>query len=316
MTTEGTGTKTPRASVSSDPEFQAVQATLAQVVEQLRRMTEAQQAGTAPGHSSAPAPRDATDDQMDTDPDHRRPLYRPKIELPKFEADSISSAKSFVRVARRLANLYDDDAYLITYASVRFGERAANWFERWEASTPLPEQSFKRLIDDFELQYIHSKELNESILNQLLDATQRGSIEQFYDFMSSKALALAKRPDEEILIRIFTKGITDDRIRQEVSRAAPVTLEAAYKAALRHRLALNITRAPRPPHPRPMPVPRKSPTTQAPTTGPPVPRLAKLDDATRNMCLEQKLCFKCRQPGHMASQCPSRNFRPGGAPRR
>jgi hypothetical protein len=271
----------------------------------------AQQAYATPPQATPSSP----DQQMNEDLSQMKPAsYRPKIELPKFDGESVSAAKSFVRTGRRLESLYaapSDQAYLITYASTRFSERAAVWFDRWELQTPRQEQSFARFINDFSTQYIHSKELNEAILNQLLSATQKSTVEQFYDFVSSKSLALAKRPDEEILVRIFTKGLKDDRLRQEVSRSSPETLEAAYKVALRHRLSLGASYQP------PRPTPRNAPSApKAPTTNPPVPRLAKLDDATRNMCLEQKLCFKCRQPGHMASQCPSRNFRPGGVLRR
>jgi hypothetical protein len=49
----------------------------------------------------------------------------------------------------------------------------------------LPNVSHKQLIDDFERQYVHSEELNEVTLNQLLEATQRGSLERFYDFVSA-----------------------------------------------------------------------------------------------------------------------------------
>jgi hypothetical protein len=102
MATDGTGSKSPRASVSSDPVFQAMRDTLAQVVEQLRRVTEAQIAAAARQPVPGTTPPGTMGDQMDTDPDHRRSLFRPKIELPKFDADSVPSAKSFVRVARPL----------------------------------------------------------------------------------------------------------------------------------------------------------------------------------------------------------------------
>ena len=57
------------------------------------------------------------------------------------------------------------------------------------------------------------------------------------------------------------------------------------------------------------------------------PRIARLDEQEHRRCQEQNLCFRCRQPGHWASQCPNSdqpppanagrgNFRNGDARRR
>ena len=46
------------------------------------------------------------------------------------------------------------------------------------------------------------------------------------------------------------------------------------------------------------------------------PRLAKLTDAERERLRASGACFRCRQPGHMSSQCPLRNQQGNGQRRR
>ena len=58
------------------------------------------------------------------------------------------------------------------------------------------------------------------------------------------------------------------------------------------------------------------PTLRVPApVDPSVPRLYKLSDTERAYCVEHRLCFKYRKPGHISNQCPTRdpNNMPGPA---
>jgi hypothetical protein len=143
-------------------------------------------------------------------------------------------------------------------------------------------------------------------------------------------------PDQ---IRLLMKCILDDEVRRDANRGDCDTLEDAYQAILRavaneaHNRAMNTQRPPHPkPHPRPprYPQPRTSqtkvpsnpptapamgsqsvPPAMPPTAPPTLPPMAlpapkpyrgKLTQEERQRCIQQGLCFSCREPGH--SQLP------------
>jgi hypothetical protein len=60
--------------------------------------------------------------------------------------------------------------------------------------------------------------------------------------------------------------------------------------------------------PIPVPVPPTAPVPVYPQ--PPSTSLKKLTVEERQRCIEQGLCFRCRQPGHSVANCPQPDNRP------
>jgi hypothetical protein len=134
------------------------------------------------------------------------------------------------------------------------------------------------------------------------------------------------------------KCILDDEARRDANRGDDDALEDAYQAILRavanraHNRNMNTPKPhhPKPHHPKPprcqqprtshSQVPSNPPTAPAmgsqsmppaiaptaPPTAPPapVPYLGKLSQEERQRCIQQGLCFRCREPGHSAANCP------------
>jgi hypothetical protein len=139
-------------------------------------------------------------------------------------------------------------------------------------------------------------------------------------------------PDQ---ITLLMKCILDDEVRRDAIRGDPDTLEDAYHAILSavanraHNRTMNPQKPhhPKPHHPKPpryqqprtshSQVPSNPPTAPAmgsqsmppaapptvPPTAPlaPVPYLGKLTQEERQRCIQQGLCFRCREPRHSAA---------------
>jgi hypothetical protein len=140
-------------------------------------------------------------------------------------------------------------------------------------------------------------------------------------------------PDQ---ITLLMKCVLDDEVRRDANRGDYESLEDAYQAILRaianrsHNRTMT-TPKPKPYSPKPSRfqphLPRTShtqvrftaPSTSTPITPPtaptapqapcpapttPVPYLAKLTQEERQRCIQHNLCFRCREPGHSANNCP------------
>jgi Zinc knuckle len=189
----------------------------------------------------------------------------------------------------------------------------------------------------FEKRYILSRHVQQSVRTQLLDlpsqcAANRWGLQSAYTKMT-QLLALMPTdtrtsvPDQ---ITLLMKCILDDEVRRDANRGEYDTLEDAYQAILRsvanraHNRTMT-TPKPKPYSPKPPRFQQQQPRsshTQIPFTAPststnstpptapcpaptvPVPFLAKLTQEERQRCIQHNLCFRCREPGHSANNCP------------
>jgi hypothetical protein len=196
-------------------------------------------------------------------------------------------------------------------------------------------------LNAFEQRYILSRHVQQSVRTQLLDlpaqcVANKWGLQTAYTKLT-QLLALMPThtrtsvPDQ---ITLLMKCILDDEVRRDANRGDYDTLEDAYQAILRavanraHNRAMNPQKPhhPKPRHPKPpryqqprtshSQIPSNPPTAPAmgsqsmppamPPTAPPapVPYLGKLTQEERQRCIQQGLCFRCREPGHSAANCP------------
>ena len=154
--------------------------------------------------------------------------------------------------------------------------------------------------------------------SQLARLYQRTSVAEFTDRFRAIASNVPTMTDAEKR-NAYTNGLKSE-VRKQVAFANPGTFEETVAIASRiddilfqegrrdpRRLlpradgASTSAAAANGPAPMDLSVIRRSP---APNTD--GPRLAKLSDRERERLRSIGACFRCRQPGHMSSQCPLR----------
>jgi Ty3 transposon capsid-like protein/Zinc knuckle len=110
--------------------------------------------------------------------------------------------------------------------------------------------------------------------------------------------------NDDALCSQFYEGLVDG-IKNEIAKNPPANLHEFISAATRLesqgvQRPSKILEPPRPPSLSTSPSPSTSSSSSK------YPHL-KLDDAERARCYAERLCFRCRQPGHKREDCPSQD---------
>jgi uncharacterized coiled-coil protein SlyX len=273
---------------------------------------------------------------------HNPRIHNPiKLDLPRFNGEGALAARDFYRCAAMLPSLVENapDSYLLDIVASRLSNHAAYWIDQWRRD--FPTASFQEVMDGFKAQFVDSRETQTVARAQLYKAEQHTTVDALYQYIAQRLVILKDRPLDIDVVTLFIQALKDEKVKVQVFSKGPKTLNEAYKAA--HE-AMSLFRSvpnhnrgppggdnrPRPPHlqqqgpslPPSNPRPTHNPRAYALQPGPPpaVPevRLQSLDSATRQMCIEQNLCFRCRQPGHGYRDCPKAalDFRRRGVQRR
>ena len=177
-------------------------------------------------------------------------------------------------------------------------DHALVWYRSLPAG-PSSLQEFAQLLRDTFTDVDEQRGLRQR-LRELRQTTDAHSYVQ--DF---RAL-MVRIDDMGVLDRIeaFIVGLRP-RTRREVSFHAPDTLEEAYQLALRYDRSYHAAGRPRWNQPLPL-------TTNHTYPGAPMdvdavstrPRLRRLTETEREDLRRRGACFRCRQEGHMARDCP------------
>jgi hypothetical protein len=267
-----------------------------------------------------------------TPPTHapRDPLF--KVDLCLFNGEKPLQAREFHRLAKLIPDMSPgtSEAYLINLVRSRCTEQASYWVDQWVENHKGG--SYAELLAAFHAQFVASREVQTLHRIQLARAHQRpgSTVEQFYAYMAERCVGLAQPPAEIDLVTTFTYGLVDLAMRMAVASREPQTLADAYRFALEARTLISTVQSPyaqqhrpdtarlnhmgtRPDceHPLYSPFPEPEPSE---------PRLQALDAATRQLCVDRRLCYRCRQPGHFMKDCPKgkslHRGRTGGFPPR
>jgi hypothetical protein len=173
--------------------------------------------------------------------------------------------------------------------------------------------------------------------DELINLRQTGSVLQYVmDFKRLKGEA--HMSDDNFAKRMFINGLKTN-LRQELKVRAPASLDEAIKLAERLECQQRVSQPPAQQHYEPMeidniewrtvpvrkPAPKlRQPQTPQTTYSPPAtyptptyatrqPR-APLTPEERQRLRMAGACFKCRQPGHRASECPEIQVPPATRP--
>lgn len=243
------------------------------------------------------------------------------------------------------------EKFFLSCLAPKFKSAAMTWYTEFRKRHPTG-HDLLALTNDFHSRFISSVEVTQAARAKFWTFAQtalqrRLSIQQCYEellqTLDSFHDNLPTVPDQ---IFAFLSCISDEDIRNDAMRDNPNTLNAAYESvnkAIAARASTRVMQArtthpslgrradtnPNPPHepPRfskPNPPPEPPSFSYGPNPNPPTltapflpnpphqPKVSKLTPMERDYCMKNRLCLRCRQPGHQASQCP--HFGAGQAP--
>src|SRR4051812_24318219 len=136
--------------------------------------------------------------------------------------------------------------------------------------------------------------------DQLANLRQTGSVKTYNSRFTSIILEIPTIDEEEQLDR-YTRGLKE-KVHIEVELREPHDLEDAMRIADRFdTIMTTYTTLTNPTKWKPL-----DPTTMKTDANQNIPRLKKLTEEEREKLRRTGACFACRQPGHLASQCPKR----------
>ena len=183
---------------------------------------------------------------------------------------------------------------------------AADWWSRRRANAEIP-NTWAGVEHAIRAEFLPQNHENR-IRRQWTSLRQITSVAA-YSAEFRKLLLSLPPMDNAIVLHQYVEGLKP-QTRLEVEMSNPRTLNEAEVQALRvddilfSRMKRQNPQNPKDPHPKPHTYP--TPLANVNTT----PRgngLPKLTDAERARLRASGSCFRCRQQGHRADQCPLRN---------
>lgn len=230
---------------------------------------------------------------------------------PTFAGDRTESVDNFLfRLETYLAfnNVHDPQQRLLL-AITCLRDHALTWFRSLTEQPDDLDGLFDRLSSTF-----RDVDEQRELRQHLRRLRQTSSVQEYVqDFRR----VMVRVDDMSTLDRIeaFVHGLKP-RTCREVSFHAPSTLEEAYRLALRYdrNYQASTFSAPRPPRQAwtpPAPSPYAMDVDAVGTR--PASGLRRLTDQERDELRRRGACFRCRQDGHMARDCPL-NGRPAPPP--
>ena len=217
-------------------------------------------------------------------------------------------------------HVYDNDKKQIIFALSFMPEgEAADWAsaKRQEARshTPTNYGTLANFILDFKKSFISVADTAEA-RNQLMRLRQGSLTVDEYNtkFKTLITRAEYKEPDEHC--EIYRRGLQPNLMRSIAKTGSlPTTLAGWYTKASQidnaeREIQAVLKELDTPSHrankPKTNGQNQSSHATPAQGTNY-KPRLNKLTPEERERCIKLKLCFRCRQPGHMGPDCPVKN---------
>jgi Retrotransposon gag protein/Zinc knuckle len=229
----------------------------------------------------------------------------------------MSTLKTWIFSMKRYLTLTETPPNLmVSLASTFLVDAASTWYQAWEAAF----EDFIRVSrpdnmsiswDDFVTHLTNNfKPPNylQSLRDKWFNLQQTTSVSHYVsDF---KAIRLQLNVTDDEALDKFVRGLKHD-VRREVVIRGPTSLEEAINVADRYdQVTFEIDKV--------MPRPLSSFHSIERSTGvvpmeidamfSPRAPLPKLTGAERDKLRQSKSCFRCRQPGHFAANCPSRTY--------
>jgi hypothetical protein len=244
----------------------------------------------------------------------------------------IFDASQFAKEARKGGPVSDMARIENLAGCFKNDSRARSWFREMHKEIEAKQWTFNHFVQQVEENFV-SKHSDEHALSAY-DKCRQGSAtvpEYILRFRTAVGdLPRERRPSEFDLVRKFSKGLADEGTFKYVygngpEGKPPASLRDATQLATSYYDLLltfgqKTTLPPRQKQNGGKPSaklnalpsastasPAKSKRTTSALTPASPGHLAKLTQEQRQECMDNGLCFKCRQPGHSAAACPSRS---------
>ncbi|KAI8819533.1 Retrotransposon gag protein-domain-containing protein [Fimicolochytrium jonesii] len=194
------------------------------------------------------------------------------------------------------------DIMKISLAASKLKDTAERWYEQ-EESTILTWEAFK---DRLRNRFIPPN-AEEHALLALERLTQTGSVDEYYQRFSALLLEIPEMTDKQAC-RAFRKGLRPGIQRLLAANPSSLTMSLAELVTLADSVysvdSARRDEANKRPPAKQWPPSNKRAAIDVVGTGPATKRLKKLTNDERQRLRDQGACFRCRQPGHMQSDCP------------
>lgn len=223
------------------------------------------------------------------------------------------------------------------------GGKAIQWFYTFSHDHDLHTTPYSTLVNEFTTSFGAQLDTYD-ISRKICSLTQRNNIDGYIkEFYQYKNLLPEGSMSEQILVSYFIKGLKPDT-RKAVVLQSPATLYAATELARKCEhclldpisinpagdvspestpfrtdadgdtiMAIRASTRPRrgiSTYSTHVPSHTKGRFHNSPTNA--SPRMSSSNkrdkDDLRRLCIEYKLCFKCRRPGHQSNRCPNASF--------
>lgn len=211
------------------------------------------------------------------------------------------------------ADLYNSDAKKVAFAlSFMKNGSAATWANTFRtkvlAASPPSFGTFEDFVKIFKKTFQHEDLVAKALHWMQSTRTKLSDINTYIAEFKNYA-ALSEVSDDVVLISFFARGIPDS-LRQRIFSmdTPPTTIEEWYSKAV--HFVVQWERADAYKTGRVYSTFRPTASSTASAKDPDamdvdVVKIGKLTPEERRRCMSQKLCFRCRQPGHMSNACPT-----------
>jgi hypothetical protein len=267
-------------------------------------MADAVLARRAAAANAVNPPVDPVDNQAAIPADLRE---RIKIPLPaKFKGSREPEAiRKWLLDMNNYSRFYNlTDPQKIALVPYYLDETAAQWWEGIQEADEIP-LAWAGVEDLFRAEFLPKNYISR-LRTQLANLRQSTTVAA-YSAAFRKTLLSLPRMEPEIVLHLYIQGLKP-ATRLEVEMKEPETLNDAEVQALR----VDDIRFGRNPQPQRPSYPTRQETPRVAAVSTPPNRLGKLTDQERQRLRSSGACFRCRQQGHVARECPSNSAAPSG----